>query len=68
MAFYTELACRGDAVQGEAISSAEDAALGDQFSGHKNPLKAFDGVTWRGGEDGWWNFGDDFFGMILGIS
>ena len=46
MAFYTDLACRGDAVQGEAISSAEDAALGDQFSGHKNPLKAFDGVTW----------------------
>lgn len=46
LAFYTDLACRGDAVLGEAISSAEDAALGDQFSGHKNPLKAFDGVTW----------------------
>ncbi|CAL1132382.1 unnamed protein product [Cladocopium goreaui] len=45
LAFYTDLACRGDAVQGEAISSAEDAALGDQFSGHKNPLKAFDGDT-----------------------
>ena len=48
MAFYTDLACRGDAVQGVAISSAEDAALGDRFSGHKNPLKAFDGVAERG--------------------
>lgn len=40
--FYTDLACRGDPVVGEPISSAEDATLADDFSGHRNPHKAFD--------------------------
>ena len=40
--FYTDLACRGNPVVGEPISSAEDAVLADQFSGHRNPHKAFD--------------------------
>ena len=42
LGLYTDLACRGDPITGMAISSAEDAALSDGFSGHMNPHKAFD--------------------------
>ena len=43
--FYTDLACRGDAERGEPIGSMEDAELSDEFSGHRNPHKAFDKDT-----------------------
>eukprot|EP00438_Fugacium_kawagutii_P024608 Skav200076 [mRNA] locus=scaffold838:560247:568512:- [translate_table: standard] len=45
--FHTDLACRRAPVAGEPISSAEDAELGDDYSGHRNPHKAFDHVPGR---------------------
>ena len=39
---YTDLACRGDPITGTPVGSAEDAALSDDFSGHRNPHKVFD--------------------------
>ena len=43
--FYTDLACRGAPETGEPIGSMEDAELSDEFSGHRNPHKAFDKDT-----------------------
>ena len=52
-------------MKGEPISSAEDAQLGDQFSGHRNPLKAFDQEPWDRNFGGGLDAKHVFFGRFL---